>query len=63
MVGQWTYAYPDPLRMTSAADELLAVSGGRPVMHGIQLICYRSQTAPIHKKVSPEPILVFFIIN
>jgi hypothetical protein len=58
ILGQWGYAYPDPLRLGSMVDELLAMAAERPgipVMAGIQLICYRSQTAPVGQKVNPEP--------
>ena len=55
MVGQWTYANPDPLRLTAAVDELLAVADGRPAMHGVQLICYRSQCAPGTPKNADTP--------
>ena len=58
MLGQWTYAYPDPLRLAAAADELLAAANGRPVLQGTQLICYRSQCAPKNIKVDPEPAWV-----
>ncbi|MBR7104223.1 MAG: hypothetical protein IKC65_04710 [Lentisphaeria bacterium] len=58
LAGQWTYAYPDPLRLTAAIDEVLATADGRPVMHGTQLICYRSQCAPAQIKVTPEPAWV-----
>ena len=55
MLGQWTYVNPDPLRLAAAADELLAVANGRPVLQGTQLICYRSQCAPKNVKVDPVP--------
>jgi len=61
VISQWTYAYPDPLRLASATDEILAMAEGKPgtaVMEGTQLICYRSQTAPIEKKVPDEPAWV-----
>ncbi len=61
VISQWTYAYPDPLRLASATDEILAMSEGRPgtpIMEGTQLICYRSQTAPAGKKVPDEPAWV-----
>ncbi len=61
VISQWTYAYPDPLRMASATDEILAMAEGNPgtpIMEGTQLICYRSQTAPIGKKVPNEPAWV-----
>ncbi len=49
-LSQWTYSYPDPLRIAVATDELLAMAAGagRPqqVMKMTQIIWYRSQTAP-----------------
>jgi len=49
-LSQWTYSYPDPIRIGLATDELLAMAaGGRPgqqVMKMTQVIWYRSQTAP-----------------
>ena len=49
-VSQWTYSYPDPIRIAVATDELLATAAGagRPqqVMKMTQIIWYRSQTAP-----------------
>lgn len=49
VVSQWTYSYPDPLKIGQAADELFAMAAGRPgqqVMKMTQIIWYRSQTAP-----------------
>jgi len=52
-ISQWTYSYPDPLRIGLATDELLAMAGGGPagqqVMKMTQIIWYRSQTAPLPK--------------
>ncbi len=49
-ISQWTYSYPDPIRIGVATDELLAMAAGadRPqqVMKMTQIIWYRSQTAP-----------------
>lgn len=49
-ISQWTYSYPDPIRIAVATDELLAMAAGagRPqqVMKMTQIIWYRSQTAP-----------------
>ena len=64
-LNQWTYTYPDPLKIGLAADELLAMAGGRPgqkVMNMTQIIWYRTQTTrdPIAgkeaewEKVSPD---------
>ena len=51
VVSQWTYSYPDPIRIGMATDELfcMADGAGRPdqtVMKMTQIIWYRSQTAP-----------------
>lgn len=59
VLSQWTYSYPDPLRIAVATDELLAMaagSGGRQdVMKMTQIIWYRSQTAPEPKPGAPRP--------
>ncbi|NLT71038.1 MAG: hypothetical protein GXX91_10130 [Verrucomicrobiaceae bacterium] len=51
VLSQWTYTYPDPVRIGLATDELfeMARAGGRDqeVMKMTQIIWYRSQTAPI----------------
>jgi len=49
VLSQWTYTYPDPIKIGQAADELFAMADGRPgqqVMKMTQIIWYRSQTAP-----------------
>ncbi len=49
VISQWTYSYPDPIKIGQAADELFAMAAGRPgqqVMKMTQIIWYRSQTAP-----------------
>ncbi|MCS6862485.1 MAG: hypothetical protein NZT92_19455, partial [Abditibacteriales bacterium] len=50
VLSQWTYSYPDPIRIGMATDELFAMARGRPVpprvMKMTQIIWYRSQTAP-----------------
>jgi hypothetical protein len=46
-LNQWTYTYPDPLKVALATDELFAMAGGHPgqkVMSMIQIIWYRSET-------------------
>lgn len=64
-LNQWTYTYPNPLKVGLATDELFAMAGGRPgqkVMNMIQIIWYRSQTTgtPVKgqetewEKVSPD---------
>ena len=58
MINQWTYAIPEPMNVAGPAEEILAMSAGRPGQKPsimTQLICYRSQMAPMDKKVSPEP--------
>ena len=58
MLNQWVYAIPEPMNVAGPAEEILAMAAGRPgQMPSImtQLICYRSQMAPMDKKVSPEP--------
>ena len=50
VVSQWTYSYPDPIKIGQAADELFAMADGaahdQQVMKMTQIIWYRSQTAP-----------------
>ncbi len=59
VISQWTYSYPDPIRIGLATDELLAMSAGakrKPdVMKMTQIIWYRSQTAPEAKPGEPHP--------
>ncbi|NLO05821.1 MAG: LamG domain-containing protein [candidate division WS1 bacterium] len=50
-LSQWTYSYPDPLRIGLATEEMLQMAEGaeRPdqqIMKMTQIIWYRSQTAP-----------------
>ncbi len=53
VISQWTYSYPDPIRIGVATDELFAMARGAPqpqrVMKMTQIIWYRSQTAPAAK--------------
>ena len=60
-LSQWTYSYPDPIRIGLATDELLAMAaggrGGQQVMKMTQIIWYRSQTAPEPK--SPADALPY----
>ncbi len=53
-LSQWTYSYPDPIRIGLATDELLAMAGGGPkgqqVMKMTQIIWYRYQTGPEAKR-------------
>lgn len=50
VLSQWTYSYPDPIRIGLATDELFAMAAGaahrQQVMKMTQIIWYRSQTAP-----------------
>ncbi len=50
VVSQWTYSYPDPIRIGLATDELFTMAGGaktgQNVMKMTQIIWYRTQTAP-----------------
>ena len=59
VISQWTYSYPDPIRIGLATDELLAMAAGaagkQDVMKMTQIIWYRSQTAPEPKPGSPRP--------
>ena len=49
-IGQWSYSYPDPIRVGMDVDELFAMAEGSDhpgqVQSAVQLIWYRSQTAP-----------------
>ncbi|MFA7173484.1 MAG: LamG-like jellyroll fold domain-containing protein [Kiritimatiellia bacterium] len=53
IISQWTYSYPDPIRIGLATDELFAMARGasepQQVMKMTQIIWYRSQTAPAAK--------------
>ncbi len=61
VISQWTYSYPDPIRIGLATDELFAMAGGattqQQVMKMTQIIWYRSQTAPEPK--SPDKKLAY----
>ena len=49
VISQWTYSYPDPIKIGQATDELFAMAEGKPgqqVMKMTQVIWYRSGTAP-----------------
>ncbi|NLX96626.1 MAG: LamG domain-containing protein [Rhodopirellula sp.] len=59
-LSQWTYSYPDPIRIAVATEELLAMAENKPgqdVMKMTQVIWYRSQTAPEAKK--PEDAIPY----
>ena len=51
VLSQWTYSYPDPIRIGTATDELFAMAAGaehdQRVMKMTQVIWYRRQTAPM----------------
>jgi hypothetical protein len=51
VLSNWTYSYPDPIRIAVATDELLAMAGGaatkQNVMKMTQIIWYHGQTAPV----------------
>lgn len=53
VLSQWTYTYPDPIRIALPTDELFTMARGispaQRVMKMTQVIWYRSQTAPIPK--------------
>ncbi|NQT93446.1 MAG: hypothetical protein HQ559_11855, partial [Lentisphaerae bacterium] len=54
VLSQWTYTYPDPIKIGQAADELFAMAKGRPgqgVMKMTQMIWKRFQTTV---KTTPE---------
>jgi hypothetical protein len=57
VLSQWTYSYPEPLRIGLPTDELFAMARGaqRPtqVMKMTQLIWYRSQTDPSAQSGKP----------
>jgi len=50
VISQWTYSYPDPIKIGQATDEMFAMADGathdQRVMKMTQIIWYRSQTAP-----------------
>lgn len=52
-LSNWTYTYPDPLRMSLSGEELRAMAAGRAdqdIMQMIQIIWYRTGTAPEKSK-------------
>ncbi|MDP6113420.1 MAG: LamG domain-containing protein [Planctomycetota bacterium] len=47
VISQWTYSYPDPIKIGESTDELFAMAAGRPgqkVMKMTQIIWYRTGT-------------------
>ena len=58
MISQWTYAYPDPIKIGQATDEVIAMAQGCPgqkIGSMTQAIWYRSKTAPINQQVKNPP--------
>ena len=58
MISQWTYTYPDPIKIGQATDEVIAMGQGNPkqkIASMTQAIWYRSQTAPADVKVKNPP--------
>ncbi|MBO4511327.1 MAG: hypothetical protein J5746_01045, partial [Victivallales bacterium] len=58
VISQWTYTYPDPIKIGQATDEMLAMADGHPgqrVMKMTQAIWYRSRTAPKERTVPYPP--------
>ncbi len=57
-LNHWTYAYPEPFRVAAVTAEVMAMAQGVPeqqVMAMTQIICYRSQTAPLGQSVESPP--------
>ncbi|MBO5725011.1 MAG: hypothetical protein J6S58_09310, partial [Lentisphaeria bacterium] len=57
-LSHWTYTYPDPINIMANTSEMFAMQKGNPtqgVMNMTQIICYRSQTAPVGRKVENAP--------
>lgn len=58
MLNQWCYANPEPMNVAGPAEEMLAMTSGRPGQRTsimTQLICYRIQLAPKGVKPAKEP--------
>jgi hypothetical protein len=58
-LSQWTYSYPAPLKIDMACNELEAMAQGQSnqqIMHMIQAIWYRSETAPEPKAGQKKPV-------
>ncbi len=57
-LSQWTYTYPDPLKIELASNDLVTMaegSAGAKPMKMTQVIWYRSQTAPLPRPNAPAP--------
>lgn len=58
MLNQWCYAVPEPMNVAGPAEEVLAMTDGRPGQKAAimtQLICYRSTVAPTDAAVTNPP--------
>ena len=59
VLSQWTYTYPDPIRIATATDEMLAMAAGAPgkqqVMKMTQIIWKRPDIAPLPTKPADGP--------
>jgi len=59
-ISQWTYTYPDPIKIGVATDELFAMAGSAARKQGVmkmtQLIWGRSETAPKRKDSDPSKV-------
>ncbi len=59
VLSHWSYSYPDPIRVGMATESLRCMAAGAEhgpaVMKMVQLIWYRSQTAPANGLRSSEP--------
>lgn len=57
-ISQWSYTNSDPIKVGQSTDEMLAMGAGNPkqkIMKMTQAFWYRSQTAPLNKKVENPP--------
>lgn len=59
IISQWTYSYPDPIKIGKATDELFAMAAlsenkDQKVMTMCQIIWYRDKTAPKRSQKAPE---------
>lgn len=57
LLTHWTYANPNPVRVSTGSSELqaMAAEDGRRSANHVQLILYRSASAPIGEKVKDPP--------
>lgn len=57
VISQWTYTYPDPIKIGQATDEMFAMAEGRPgqrVMKMTQIIWKRFETAPANANLETK---------